>query len=327
MIWFFSLMVLVAVILVVLTVEFLIPRSIIALGKVDSWWSPFRTLPPPGKMYIIVRGAPNGPFDTVIESVSDYNYDPVTREFLGPIITPSLGNDYLSNLGVAWVGFWRHLFHLEPESKTYTDLSIFFRHNLKLEIKTAETVGNLPVSAVIVYTVHIINPVKAFFFAGGWEAQVNAAVQGRFRKYVSDKRIDQLREEHKSGGLTLIDEIKALGERDPTGTNHNLNGLYALFGVEIIDVRFVLFDLMSGDEGITRAVRALEIATLNAEASAKDGEGERRKRQERAVGVRAEVEAWGANPVGGTVAMAEAIKEAKPNVLGGSVIASVDAKK
>ncbi|MFH1673715.1 MAG: hypothetical protein ABIF87_09880 [Pseudomonadota bacterium] len=332
---------------VILINELLIPRAIIALGNVDSWWSPYQTLPPPGEMYILVRGSKTGPFDQLIESVLDREYDANLHEFSGPLstleTTPKT-EDYLTSLGVAWVGFFRYLFYREVRhdkwekipkstewglvSKIRPGPSIYFRYNMAVEIKAAETFGNFPVDGVIVFTAQVINPVKAFFFAGGWEVQTAAAVTGRFRKYVSDKTIKKLRTEHKSKASTLVNEIMSLGGRGsgPGGTNEP-NGLYELFGVEIVDARFVLFDLVSGDEEMTRAIRAVEIATLQAKANEKRGKGERWLRQERAAGVRAEVEAWGANPVGGTVAMAEAIKEAKPNVLGAGVFASVDAKR
>lgn len=330
--------------IVVLTVEILIPRALIALGKVDSWWSPLRTLPPPGEMYIIVRGSKTGPFDNIIESVVGFGYDNDTHLFTeDDADTVPLSETYLRQLGVAWVGFFRYLFYREVKhdkweqkpnsiefgivSKVRPGPSIFFRYNMAVEVRAAETIGNFPVNAVIVYTVEVVNPVKAFFFAGGWETQTAAAVQGQTRRYVSNKRIEELRREQQEGGVTALitTEIMAMSRTGPDGTE--ANGLYNLFGIVIIDARFVLFDLVSGDEAMTKAVRAVEIATLEASADQKRGEGERRKRQERAAGVKAEVEAWGAHAVGGQVAMAEAIKEAKPNVLGGSVIASVEGRR
>ncbi|MDP2642134.1 MAG: hypothetical protein Q8P21_02500, partial [bacterium] len=327
-------------------------RAIIALGNVDSWWSPFRTLPPPGEMYILVRGDPDGPFDSVLESVVDHVYDEGTHLFRLDTTPPQ--ETYLRSLGATWVGLWRYFLWREvrydkwekkPDPSTDWGLvpkvrgvrgkkgdgpSIFFRYNMATEIKAAETVGNFPVDGVVVFTAQVMNPVKAFFFAGGWEVQTTAAVQGKFRKYVSDKTIDQLREEHKSGGLTLVDEIKALGGRSAVaGVPDDPTGLFDLFGIEVVDARFVLFDLITGtrDEEMIRATRAEQIAILNAKAAAERGKGERQERENRAAGVRAEVEAWGSNPVGGTVAMAEAIKEAKPNVLGGNVMVGVEADR
>ena len=347
MIWLFAIVVLaVMAAAVVLIVELLIPRVVIALGGVDSWWSPLRTLPPPGEMYILVRGSKTGPFDGLIESVLDHEYQPRSHEFRAleqSELEELSDRGYLKSLGVAWVGFFRYLLYREVKhdkweqkpnstefgiiSKVRPGPSIFFRYNMATEIRAAETIGNFPVNAVIVFPAKVVNRVKAFFFAGGWETQTAAAVQGRFRWYVSNKRIDALRQEQQEEGASafVTTEIRALSWAGPDGTE--TTGLFNLFGIEIIDARFVLFDLVGGDEAMTKAVRAVEIATLEADADAKRGEGERRKRQERAAGVRAEVEAWGANPVGGQVAMAEAIKDAKPNVLGGGVIASVEATR
>ena len=344
MIWLFAITtVATMVILVVLIVELLIPRAVIALGGVDSWWSPLRTLPPPGEMYILVRGSKTGPFDDIIESVVGFSYDNDTHLFTGDIadIVP-LPETYLRQLGVAWVGFFRYLLYREVKhdkweqkpnstefgivSKVRPGPSIFFRYNMATEIRAAETIGNFPVNAVIVFTAQVVNPVKAFFFAGGWETQTTAAVQGRFRRYVSNKRIEDLRREQQAGADAFITtEIMTLSQAGPDG--EETTGLFSLFGIKIIDVRFVSFDLVTGDQAMTDAVRGVEIETLKAEAAAKRGDGERQERQNRAAGVKAEVEAWGANPVGGQVAMAEAIKEAKPNVLGGGVIASVEATR
>ncbi len=345
----FVLLVIAFVGLVVLTVEILIPRGIVLLGNVDSWWSPFRTLPPPGEMYILVSGDPDGPFDSVIESVVGWRYDSATHLFTDDPYDTGVRKGYLAELGVARVGFnkyflWREVrydkWEKRPDPSTEWQLvskdrgvkskkdatpSIFFRYNMATEIKAAETVGNFPVDGIVVFTVQIENPVQAFFFAGGWEAQTNAAVQGVFREYVGDKTIDELREEQRAGANALVDKVKILGGQGtmPDGSNDS-NGLFELFGIVIIDARFVLFDLVTGDETMTRAVRALEIAKLTAAAQAKEGEGERDKRVNRSVGVRAEVEAWGAHPSGATVAMAEAIKEAKPKAIGGNILAGIN---
>ncbi|MBI2065645.1 MAG: hypothetical protein HYT68_01070 [Candidatus Zambryskibacteria bacterium] len=328
-------------------IKIFVPRWIVQLGSVDSWWSPFQTLPPPGEMYIILRGSKTGPYAKLIHSVEYRNYNESTHEFSDELQSPVVRSGYLASNGVAWVGFNRFLLYREvrhdkweklPDkedfgliSKVRPGPSIYFRYNMAVQIKAAETIGNFPVDGVVVFTAQLMNPVKAFFFAGGWEAQIAAAVTGAFRKHVSDKTIDALREEHKSGASILVKEIKTLDGRSTLNNGQrgsdDSTGLYALFGLQIEDARFVLFDLVTGDPKMTAAVRAKEIATLEAEADKKRGEGEKWRRQERAQGVREEVEAWGSHEVGGQVAMAEAIKEAKPNVLGGGVIASVDATR
>lgn len=315
---------------------------VITLGEIDTWWSPFQTLPPPGEMYILVRGSKSGPFAKLIHSVLDRDFDETTHEFSQEILEDrGQDSEYLASLGVAWVGFFRYLFYREVrhdkweknpktsewgmESKVRPGPSIYFRYNMAVQIKGAETVGNFPVDGIVVFTAQLMNPVKAFFFAGGWETQTTAAVSGRFRKYVSDKTIDQLREEHTKGGQTLVDEIKSLGE--PGNGSSDQRGLHELFGVQIIDARFVLFDLVGGDAEMNRAVKALELEKLNAAAAAERGKGDRDERLARSEGVRAEVAAWGSHPVGGQVAMAEAIKVAKPNVLGGGFVTSIESER
>ena len=328
MIWLFLFLALVMVGLVVLTVEFLIPNVIIALGKQDKWWSPIRIFPPPGEMFIVVRGTPNGPFDRVVEAVLDFSFNESKRTFVPDTNLPQ--ETYLRKLGVTWIGFFRYLLHREvrhdkweqlPEkdgklstefgivSKVRPGPSIFFRYNMAVHIKAAETLGNFPVDAVLVFTAQIMNPVKAFFFAGGWEVQVAAAVQGKFRKYVSDKNIDELRTEQKTGADLVTTEIKNLSLMGPDGKTET--GLLELFGVEIVDARFVFFDLVSGDrdEEMIKATRALEIARLLALADAEKGQGQGNMRKNRAAGIQAEVEAWGTHPVGATVVVSEVLKD------------------
>lgn len=324
----------------ILTVEFFIPRMVTQLGKKDAWWSPYRVLPPPGEMFIIVRGDPKGPFADILESVSLFDYNKEKGEFeslSGKEKTK--GDGYLYNLGIAWVGFFRYLLYREVKydkwemvekdkkptgewglvPKTRPGPSIFFRYNMAVEVKAAETSGNLTVNAILVFTVQVMNPQKAFFFAGGWEGQTTAAVAGAFRKYASSRDIEDLRLEKKGTEESpVVKTIKALG--DPT----NAEGLYQKFGVEIVDARFVSFDLVEGEE--TRATKAVAIARLDAEAAKERGIGEKNADIERAEGIRAKVAAWGSNPVGGQVAMAEAIKEAKPSVLGGNIVTAVSDK-
>jgi len=315
-----------------------LPRIIVILGNVDSWWSPFRTLPPPGEMYIIVRGDPNGPFDSIIESVEGYRYDEAARRFTpDPNAITKNRTDSYGQIGVQNVGFnkyilWRKIsydkWEKEGDNSTKWKLvpkvrgvrgredstpSIFFRYNIGISVEDAEAIGNFPVSATVVVTVEMIDPVQALFFAGGWESQLNAAVQGEMREYIGTRDVNQLRQEKAAGSGTMISKIKNLD-------------LLTLYGIEVTDARFVDFDLASGDQAMTDAVRGVEIAELKKQARQKDGEGKQLEREAESKGIKATVEAWASNEVGPAVAMAEAIKEAKPQVLGGNVVAAVDTK-
>lgn len=328
-----------AVVLIIFIVEFLIPRGIVTLGKKDTWWSPFRTLPPPGEMYIVVRGDPKGPFADVLESVSLYNYKNGEFEALPDGEKKGEGEGYLYNLGVARVGFFRYLLYREVKydkwemlekdkkptgewglvPKTRPGPSIFFRYNMAVGIKAAETAGNLTVDAILVFTAQVVNPQKAFFFAGGWEGQTTAAVAGAFRQYAASRNVDELRLEQKgSEASPLVETLKALGDRTKP------ESLYNKFGVEIVDARFVSFDLVEGEEA--RATKAVAIAKLDAEAAKERGIGEKNASKERAEGIRAELAAWASQPNGAAIAMAEAIKVAKPNVIGGGIVTAVSDK-
>lgn len=348
--WLFLVLAIVMVVLVVLTVEFLIPKAITALGNVDSWWSPFRILPPPGEMYILVRGDPDGPFHTVIESVVNHRYDHDAHTFEEDP-TPFTEN-YLSHLGVTWVGFWRYFLWREVRYDKWemtmdtqgkptgnwglvpkirgvrgregASPSIFFRYNMATEIKAAETIGNFPVDAIIVFTAQIKNPAQAFFFAGGWETQTAAAIQGVFREYVGSRNINALREELRAGADALVYRIRNLTHGTSLGLG---DGLRELFGIDIVDARFVSFDLVTGDPTMTQAVRAKEAAILRAEARIEEAKGNREAARIEAEGIIAEYAARASQPDGAKYAMAKAIEVARPNVLGGGVIASVDAKR
>ncbi|OHA91212.1 MAG: hypothetical protein A2758_01930 [Candidatus Zambryskibacteria bacterium RIFCSPHIGHO2_01_FULL_49_18] len=334
--------------LVILIVEILIPRGIVLLGNVDSWWSPFRTLPPPGEIYILVSGDPDGPFDSILESVIGWRYEENGDLFREDPADIGERSGYLPKLGVAWVGFnkyflWREVrydkWEKMPDPSTEWKLisktrgvksrpnqspSIFFRYNMATSIEGAETIGNFPVDGVVVFTVQIERPRQAFFFAGGWEAQTNAAVQSVFREYVGTKTIDDLRQEQAAGADALVRRVK-----DLTTGNGALpgSGLRDLFGISIVDARFVKFDLIAGDQAMTNAVRAVEIAKQKAAARREEAEGNRDGDIAEAAGTREKVAAWGSNPVGAAVAMAEAIKIAKPAAIGGDILASINAER
>lgn len=358
MIWLFTAaVVMVVAALVVLIVEVLIPRGLVILGNLDTWWSPFRTKAPPGEMYVMVKGSPTGPFDRVIESVLDYDYDDVKNEFYNLASsetppTPRRGvigtrrrEGYLEGMGLVWVGFqkyrlMREIVHTKwvnlpgeeggrLETKIRPGPSIFFRYNMAAKIEAAEILGNVTVDSIVVFTAQLKSPAKALFLAGGWERQLNSAVQSRFRRFASRQSLEgllqeQVREGQEADSSVLVAEFMDLNLR---GTNNQTEtSLPNLYGVEIIDVRLVKTDVV-GSEEVKVAVQAEEVATRLAAAARRRGEGDRDERIARAAGVKAEVEAWGASPVGAQVAMAEAIKVAKPNVLGGGVIASVESRR
>lgn len=298
-----------------LIVEVAGPWAIVRLAHIDRGWSPFRLKPPEGEFFAVVRGGPGGPFDKFVESVKGFDLDSKNKFVTAKGSKPET---YLSARGVVWVGFFRRLYERElrydkferlPDStewglvhKERTGPNIYFQYNMATMVKAAETVGNFPVDALVVFTLQIIEPVKALFFAGGWETQVNAAVQGVIREYIGTQSIDDLREEARAGTGGLVARIKDLE-------------LMPKYGIKIIDARFVQFDLVAGDAEMTRATRAVEIAKQNAQAARETAEGKRDSRKIEAEGIREEYAARMSVPQGAELAMAEAIKETGPGTL------------
>lgn len=325
-----------AVIGAMITLLFFFPRWLVLLGDIDEWWSPVRTRPPEGEMYVLAKGTPNGPFAGVIESVATHDYDGKNHVFVpaqGGISQPPTG--YLARHGVAWVGLNRYLVmrpvHYDkweklPNSsdwgivgKDRTGPSIYFQYNMATEMPKVETTGNFPVSVVVTFTVQIISPLKALFFAGGWEAQVNAGVQGVIREYVGGKTIDQLREEHLKGGGQLVNLI----------TGNTLNDeLEDKFGVRIIKATFVDFDLVSGDAATTKAVQAIETARLEGEARIVSAQADETAAKHTANAITLEYEARikAGGKHAGTFRTAEAIEAAKPKAIGAGILVSADDK-
>lgn len=300
-----------------LLVEVVAPWAVVRLAHIDRGWSPFRLKPPEGEFFAVVRGGPDGPFDKFVESVRDFELD--QNKFVPlPPGAPTKSETYFSALGVVWVGFFRRLYKRElrydkferlPDStewglvhKERAGPNIYFQYNMATMVKAAETVGNFPVDALVVFTLRIIEPVKALFFAGGWETQVNAAVQGVIREYIGTQSIDKLREEIREETGGLVKKIKTLE-------------LMEKYGIEIIDARFVEFDLIAGDAEMTRATRAVEMARLNAEAARETAGGKRDSRKIEAEGIREEYAARMSVPQGAELAMAEAIRETRPGTL------------
>ncbi len=321
--------------LIALLKEVWIPQFIIYLAGLDVNWSPWKSMAPEGEMYMLARGAPDGPFESILESVPDHNYNHVTNVFshVKPDESKQEEDTYLSRIGVAYVGFNLRLMTRETKYEKYelvpasnkwalvqkdrSGPSIYFQYNMGTKVEGAETVGNFKVSAIVVFTAQIWNPVKAMFFAGSWESQTNAAVQGVLREYIGKKTIDKLREEVDEGGHgALVEMIKALD------LTH--------FGIKIIDARFVDFDLVGDNAETSRAVRALQIAELEGNAEVKSAGLKAEAKKLLAQGVEAELSVRARYDPKGVYSIAEAIKEAKPTAIsfdGGGVLATIGADK
>lgn len=328
--------------LVILFVQVIMPGILLKLGSYDEMWIPIRKQPPEGQMYVILRGGDTS-FDKVLDSVPEYEFNPETNDF-DHTGKPRghTGRGYLGSHGLAWVGFNRGMLRSEIKydkwersptsekwvlvSKTRKGEAIYFQYLMAVKIENAETSGNFPVDVIVTFTVRIKNPVKALFFAGGWVAQVTAAVQGVVREYISTRSIEELRDEKVTGGSNdLIGRVCIL-DLDQ-------------FGLEIIQATFVDYDLVTGGPAgveMANAVVARKIAgensaakviTARGDALAKvlNARGTKLADYELAKGTQALYKARvdGGGEQAGALALAEAIGNGNIQALGGDILSQV----
>lgn len=315
-----------------------VPRWLIWLADFDEWWSPVRVLPPEGEMYALADATPDGPFSKLLESVATHDYNEKNHIFTplppGGHKPPRTG--FWAENGIALVGFNKYLIMREVRydkweklpgsakwglvSKVRPGPSIFFQYNMATSVEKVDTIGNFPVSAVVSFTVQIISPRDALFFAGGWEVQVNAAVQGLMREYIGTRKIEDLRLEKVSKKSGIVDLMKDL--------NGELNVELRKFGVQIIAATFIDYDLEAGDAETNKAVKAKEQAILLGEAKIETAKREAQAKKELAGGIREEykarIEAGGEHA--GTFRMAEAIEKTGLTALGSNAMVGIDKK-
>ena len=309
----------------------ILTKIIITLSLLDTWWWPYKAMPPQGTSYVILDGSPQGPYFRLLESVDWRTYDEVADEFRGDRSkAPARGKAY------EWVGFNKYLlWHRtsystweEPAGATQARLvskvrgvpdapdassAIFFQWNMGLEIGGSEIAGNYRINSSVQFTVHMIRTRQALFFGGRWESQVSAAIHQAFNAYVKPKTINDLTEVQAEGADSELTRIlKSL--------NH---GLLPLYGVAIVDAKLVKFDQIGTQEELA-AASALRVATDQANAEKERGRGIKERMLEEAEGVRALVVAWGTTPEAWRLALALNLKDSKLIALGGDILAAVD---
>lgn len=312
-----------ALVIIAVTSPAWLPVLLVKLGDIDEGWNFIRVQPPEGEMFALASGTENGPFAKLLESVPGYIYEEDKHEFR--VLLPGEVKPKNGFLGVTVVGFNKKVIQREThyqklellpsgkwglKKKDRKGPSIFFQYNMATEITQAETSDNFPVSAVVNFTIQMFSPVKALFMAGGWEAQVNAAVQGLLREYISTRDINELRlEQNQKSGSGIAEKLTK--EHSEPGGEFNQSLLQ--FGVRIVKATFVDFNLVEGDPEIAKATKAAGVAKLMRGAA-----------EDKAAAISAEYEAriksGGAHA--GTFRMAEAIEVAKPKAIGAGMLVS-----
>ena len=327
-----------------LAVEYGVPATIVWLAEQDKPWSPFRTLSPPGKVVMMVKASKDGPFHSVLPTtIPEWGYNETTRQFEPGTQPPHVGP--LAKLGVVNVGFFKKYYRrrrrydtyeLKPGSSEYAVVRtetkpgeehlFYFATTMAIELVNIPTSENYPASITLVFNVLMIHPEKAEFLAGKSDVQAVAAVTARARAYISAKSVKDLRDERDTPGREDMVDFILKANEDENQTVGLKNGR----GLEIQGLFYTGFDLESGNKEMNEAMRRnaiavedVKTATTRAEETRIKAEAESNRRKIEAEGIRAEFAARGSVPDGGMISMAEAIKEAKPQVIGGSGIVNL----
>lgn len=249
-----------------------------------------------------------------------------------------------AEFGLAYVGFFRalrrpHMRYVKwelPKNSDSTEPTLvrkdrhdspyfYFQYNMGVPVLKVESKGNFQSTIRINLIVRMINPYKALFLAGGWESLVDAAVHGAVRDHLSNLTIDQIRAEKEGGKkeegvkTSLIGEILALNfdaERylqstgdTRAGTSRKVGGLTSQFGIEILEARFMSFDVVSASSKVTEALEAQEVNRLRAMAAEERAKEIRTLAEAEANAASLLVSAYGSGEAAAIVRAAELQKE------------------
>jgi hypothetical protein len=140
----------------------------------------------------------------------------------------------------------------------------FFQYSMGIPVVKVETMGNFEATVRLNVVVRMVNPYKALFLAGGWESLLDGAVNGAVRDYLSRLTIEKVRAEKENGELAKrIMELNGTPNADP---QEKKDGFRESFGIEIIEVRFLGFEI-EGSKEVKEALEAKEVKKLQAVAS------------------------------------------------------------
>ncbi|MBX4188988.1 hypothetical protein KW785_00120 [Candidatus Parcubacteria bacterium] len=200
----------------------------------------------------------------------------------------------------------------------------FFQYTMAIPAVKVEIEGNATVDIIVNIVIRLINPYKAIFLAGGFESLVDAAVEGAIREHVSQEGFEKLKkelEQSKEGLNHRIMELTNLAPATPTPqalTQGNApgqadvddGGFRHKFGIEIIHVNFVRFDLSEGNAEFKKALSQKAINKLNAEAADDKKRETITLAQGKAEGARIMTEAYGSGEAAAQVQQSENYGEA-----------------
>ena len=208
----------------------------------------------------------------------------------------------------------------------------YFSTTMALGLENVPTADLGSVDMEVMFNILLINPELAEFVAGKWEDRAAAAVESRAVGHIKSKPFKVLQAEKDTKAKDeLVDEIGKANETQ--SSESGTKGLVPSYGIYIDGPTVKNFDVNEegGAKELTAALRQQEIEKINldtertkAEQAKVRGDGRAKERQAEAAGIRTTVEAWTIDAAGPAIAMAEAIKEAQPSVIGGNVMAGIN---
>ncbi|OHA95934.1 MAG: hypothetical protein A3C70_02925 [Candidatus Zambryskibacteria bacterium RIFCSPHIGHO2_02_FULL_43_14] len=322
----------------------------------DKAANPLRIKPPEGQMMTIVKSNKDGALDKFVASVSGWHFKCQEKGFVSQnewdkwelvedvdnqgnkLYTPN-PNMPEKEFGIIFVGFLKalHIPHirytkweLKPGEtkpslvgKDRREPFFYFQYTMSVPVVDVESIGNFNTTINMNVVVRLVNPYKALFLAGGWESLFDAAVHGAVRETLGPLTVEDVRKQEESGNLTK--RIMRLNN-DVGGEE----GFRKKFGVQVIDVRFVGFEI-KGSQKVQDALEAQEVNRLMADAAVQKSREIVTLANANAEAAKITVEAYKSGGAAAAVRQMELLKEAllgtpaKVISLGGNIPIAVTA--
>lgn len=348
----------------------LLAVALCLLAYLLAHWNAYYTFVPSGRMKAVMAGET---FVRFIVNVPGFHreVDEQTGDLKPLAPGEKDGRSWINRwLGMYWVGFWpvytilryplRWNQYVKRDDETQSQLKprdemtdvVIFSYPYGFSVPDIETAGNIPVKIEDLLEIEVVNPEKMLFRRalppGSWIQRVEASNKEAVTLFGSDRDLDELRElkTSRAPGATAAatplardfeNDMKYMNERT---TERENDGITDLYGVKVVDVRFLGFEPIGEDP--RRAAQAAEIARLKAQAAVEEAKG---KSKSRLIEAKAEQKAREMEGLGEAAAYSakknalgdgeafvaamnkEALENTQVQVLGGNVLSNVDVKE
>src|SRR3989344_4506666 len=148
--------------------------------------------------------------------------------------------------------------------------SLYLFYTYPILAEEVELEGNLRINILVNVTFRMVNPILVVFvFKAKWPRLVNATVKGAIATFGQGKTLDAFRKEDKEGG----DSAFSMAVKQINDSTNNMPGIIENYGVAVHAVDFVSYDPVIGSPEEQKAITALEIARLEADADTERARG------------------------------------------------------